>query len=150
MATVEFKAKFNAKGFVPGIDISEEEWELAISEFLAMQNQFAQNCNKIQDKLNENWEKYETIKRKDELLGCSGIYTRMTQQAMGISDKTTYGDWLERWYKEVCDVIDECAEFAGFHLRSNLHREEDLPMFGAKFKDRPDWKIELTLEQVEN
>ena len=148
MATMNYNAKFNAKGFIPGVDISETEWSLAISEFMLMQDQFVQNCSLIQEKLDTSWEKYENIKKRDQIMG-SKMFTRMCQHEMGISDDTTYGDWLEKWYKEECKILDECAEMAGFRIRSNLHRIEDLPMFGAKFKDRPDWKIELTLELVE-
>ena len=148
MAGMEFKAKFNAHGFVPGVDISNENWQMLISEFMAMQNQFAYMCNQIQEKINDLWSKYETIKKFDEI-GGNCMTTYLTQKTMGIDEKTTYNDWVEMWYKDICEAVDSCAAFAGFHLRSNLFRDGDLPVFGAKVKNRPEWTIDLLLEPVE-
>lgn len=148
MAGMEFKAKFNAHGFVPGVDISYENWQTAISEFIIMQDQFVYMSNQILEKVNGLWEKYEHIKKLDEITG-SCMATFQTQKSMGIDEKTTYNDWIEMWYKDVCEAVDSCAELSGFHLKSNLFRDGDMPVFGAKFKDRPEWTVDLSLEPVE-
>jgi len=145
---MNFKAKFNAHGFVPGVDISQRDWQNVICEFTAMYDQFANMSNQVIDRLNETWEKYESIKRMDNLMG-GEMATFMTQKTMGIDEKTTYEDWMEKWYKDICEAVDACAIMAGFKLRSNLFRDDNVPLFGAKFKDRPEWTIDMSLEPVE-
>lgn len=149
MAKTELRAKWNPKGFVPGKDISETYWNRAIDEFALMYNQFAQMSNQVLDKINDTWERYESIKRLDTITG-SSMATYLTQQAMGIEEQATYGDWLAKWYTEICEAIDQIALISGFIMRSDIWRDEDgNPHFGVKFGQKPEWKIYMTVEQAE-
>lgn len=144
MAMKEFKATVNARGFIPGKDISDKEWTEIVSEFIAMQNQFATMSNEVIDKINDTWHRYEEIKKMDETTG-NCISTFLTQMTMGIDSKSTYEDWVEIWYKQICEAIDTCAAMAGFKIRSNIFRADGIPLFGAKFKEKPDWTMDITL-----
>ena len=144
MEEMVFNCKFNARGFTPGVDITNEKWQEAVQEFAAMYDLYAKSCNEITDRLNETWEKYEDIMKNDRILGTN--LAELTRSVMGISENTTYCDYMEIWFKQICDMVDDCAKTAGFYIRSNLFRENDCPIFGGKFLDHPDWTIDMSLE----
>ena len=144
----ELKAKFTAEGFEIGKDVSFEEWQSLIMEFRGMYDQYATMFNQVVGKINEIWSKYDDIKRMDASMGGS-LATMMTRMTMEIEENASYGDWTEKWAKKICESIDIAAEFAGFKLRSDLFREDDIPMFGAKFTDNPNWKVRMTLVAIE-
>ena len=56
--TKEFRAKFHAKGFEVGKDVSWGEWQAAIAEFVSMQNAYAEISNQYLDQLNQTWSQY--------------------------------------------------------------------------------------------
>lgn len=144
----ELRAKFDAEGFEVGKDVSFEEWQMLIVEFGGMYDQYATMLNQVVGKIDEVWSKYEYIRSMDASMGGS-ISTMLTRAAMGIDENANYGDWMEKWAKEICEAIDRAATFAGYKLRSDLFREDDIPLFGAKFSDNPNWKIRMTLEAIE-
>ena len=146
--TKEFRAKFHAKGFEVGKDVSWGEWQAAIAEFVGMQNAYAEISNQYLDQLNQTWSQYESIKATDAMMGWS-VSTYMAQLQMGVDEDVTYGDWMEKWAKQFGEIIDSIVTTAGFRLRSDIFREDDIPIYGAKFKDQPEWRIQMTLEPVE-
>ena len=144
---MDYVVDFHAHGFDPEKDISEEEWELLKAELVTMNNLFANGINLLMDRINDTWERYESIKVTDRIIG-SDIHTVMAQLSMGISENDTYWDWLEKWMKDVAKVIDEQAGISGLHIRSNIFRDGDEPMYGVKVKDKPEWTIDFTLKPV--
>ena len=78
------------------------------------------------------------------------FFTQQCQEAMEIDDSTTYVDWTERYFKDICETVDEIAAMSNYVVRSNLFRDGDLLVFGTKFRNKPEWKIDLRLRQVEN
>lgn len=150
MATLNnYKVEFAANGFVPGVDISDAYWTKAVSETVLLQDIFSSMCNKVIDKINETWHKYESIREKDRIMGLR-FFTQQCQEAMEIDDSTTYVDWTERYFKDICETVDEIAAMSNYIVRSNLFRDGDLLVFGTKFRNKPEWKIDLRLRQVEN
>ena len=146
MENMEFVTEFIAHGFVPGKDISQEDWNAAICEYMAMYEQYANATNGMIDRLNDTWNKYESIKKTD---GNFGFWTGLMQTTMDISNETTYVEWLEKWFKEASDAVDTMAAMSGFKLRGNIFRDGDLPVYGVKFKDKPEWTIDFVLRPVE-
>lgn len=61
----------------------------------------------------------------------------------GIRKGTTYNDWIEKWYRDLADAVD--LSFQWSRLQSYIFRDGDLPVYGVKFKDHPDWKMDFTL-----
>ena len=147
MELTNYKPEFAANGFVPGVDISDAYWARAISETILLQDIFSYMCNNVIDKINENWNKYETIKMKDRILGTT-IFTRECQEVMEIDDNTTYVDWTERFFKDICETVDEVAEMNHYVVRSHLFRDGDLLVFGTRFVNKPEWTIDLRLRRV--
>ena len=144
----ELRTKFQAKGFEVGKDISWQEWQKLIAEFVTLQDLYANMFNQVIGQINDVWSKYEDIRAIDATIGGCGA-TLMARMVMGVDVDASYSDWMEKWMKDICEIVDESAENAGFRLRSDLFREDDIPMFGTKFKDREDWKVLMTLEAVE-
>ena len=143
MGKNEYKVRFNAEGFLPGKDITEEEWSEICDQFAAMNNYYANGFNSIIDRLNETWNTYEMNRKND------AIAEAMMQISMGITDETAYWDWVEMWMQKVSQAVDLTAEMAGFRLRSNIIRDGEFPVYGAKFTDHPDWTIDMTLYPAE-
>lgn len=146
MENITFNVEFIAHGFVPGKDISEEDWNKAISEYATMYEQYAKATNDMMDRLNETWNKYEILQK---VYGDDYLYTKMMRNTMEISNETTYTDWLERWFGEVVRVVDMMAAISGFRMRGYLFRDGDVPVYGVKFKDKPEWTIDFVLKPVE-
>lgn len=149
MATMNnYKAEFVANSFVPGVDISDAYWAKAVSEAVLMQNLFSEMSNQVIGKLNDNWHKYEGIKAMDQMMG-SQVFTEMCWKAMDIDANTTYIDWIEKYFKEICNAVDTTAAMNQYMVRSNLFRDGDLLVFGVKFVNKPEWTIDLRLRQVD-
>lgn len=146
MEDMTFVTEFIAHGFVPGKDISKEDWNAAIGEYVSMYDQYANATNGMIDRLNDTWNKYESIKVSD---GDNGLFTKMMQTTMDISNETTYVDWIEKWFKDVVQVVDTMAAMSGFRMRGNLFRDGDVPVYGVKFKDKPEWTIDFVLRPAE-
>lgn len=143
-----YKVEFNVRGFTPGQDISEKEFQEAVSEFISMQNKFAESTNQILDKANDLWLRYENIQKMDNM-GGQCMSTFMARIEMGIDETTTYYDWLERWYNAVLEVVNHMGQLAGFKTEGYIFRDGELPVFGSRFRKKPEWKIDLLLKPAE-
>ena len=147
-----YVVKFVTNGFTPGKDISQEEYENVISEYISMYDVFSNYTNQILDKINTTWEKYQEVKKKEEELlpdyPWARYATRLLQAEMEITDKTTYSDWVEKWYKNIVEVIDIMAMTSRFKLMGNLHRDGELPVYGACFRDKKEWTIDFVLTEA--
>lgn len=146
MEDMTFVTEFIAHGFVPGKDISQEDWNAAIGEYVSMYEQYANATNGMIDRLNDIWNKYESMKNT---YGGSSLGVSMMQMTMDISNETTYVDWIERWFKQTVHAVDAMAAMSGFRMRGNLFRDGDVPVYGVKFKDKPEWTIDFVLRPAE-
>ena len=144
---MEFRIKFNTHGFEIGKDISNEDWNMAQAEFMAMYDSFANQANKVMDKINDIWDKYEEIKKMADSIGVPELVTAMAR-SMEIPETYDYNDWVEKWYKQIIVGIDFVAAMSQFKVRSNIFRDGDVPIFGGKFKDKPEWTFDFELEPV--
>lgn len=144
---MEFRIKFNTHGFEIGKDISNEDWNMVQAEFMAMYDSFADQANKVIDKINETWESYESTKRLADSMGQHSLVEFMAS-SMGINENYDYNDWIEKWYKQISIGIDFVAAMSQFKVRSNIFRDGDVPIFGGKFKDKPEWTFDFELEPV--
>lgn len=141
--TKEFKVIFHSKGF--DLDSLNEKLRDAVcAEFMSMYDMFAKMANEIQDKINDSWQQYEEVK----LYG-NEIATKQVLNLMGLTEEQDYNDWCEKWYLEICKAIDFTAKISRFHLISDIFRDGSVPVYGAKFKDKPEWKLYFTLEPVD-
>ena len=145
---MEFRIKFNTHGFEIGKDISNEDWNMVQAEFMAMYDSFADQANKVIDKINETWESYESTKRLADSMGQHSLVEFMAS-SMGINETYDYNDWIEKWYKQIGIGIDFAAAMSQFKVRSNIFRDGDVPIFGGKFKDKPEWTFDFELEPVD-
>lgn len=144
---MEFRIKFNTHGFEIGKDISNEDWNMVQAEFMAMYDSFADQANKIMDKINDVWDKYEETKKMADSIGVPELVTAMAR-SMEIPETYDYNDWVEKWYKQIIVGIDFAATISHFKIRSNIFRDGDVPIFGGKFKDKPEWTFDFELEPV--
>lgn len=144
---MEFRIKFNTHGFEIGKDISNEDWNMVQAEFMAMYDSFADQANKVMDKINDVWDKYEEIKKMADSIGVPELVTAMAR-SMEIPETYDYNDWVEKWYKQIIVGIDFAATISHFKIRSNIIRDGDVPIFGGKFKDKPEWTFDFELEPV--
>ena len=144
---MEFRIKFNTHGFEIGKDISNEDWTVIQAEFMAMYDSFANQANKVMDKINDVWDKYEEIKKMADSIGVPELVTAMAR-SMEIPETYDYNDWVEKWYKQIIVGIDFAATISQFKVRSNIFRDGDVPIFGGKFKDKPEWTFDFELEPV--
>lgn len=144
---MEFRIKFNTHGFEIGKDISNEDWNMVQAEFMAMYNIFANMANQVLDKINETWESYEYTKLFAERMGNYNSVKDMVE-SMGINENYDYNDWAEKWYKQIIIGVDAAAAMSQFKVRSNIFRDGDVPIFGGKFKDKPEWTFDFELEPV--
>lgn len=141
MMQLNYKAVFHEKGFIPGKDITEEELEQLRAQFVEMQNLFADGINPALKKLNDIWARYEDIRNKGDVLA---IW--LTQNTMGINSETEYNDWLAMWYEIFAHGVD--LSFQNTRLESNIFRDGDQPIYGVRFKDHPEWTMDITLEPM--
>ena len=81
MAVYNFNAKFHGHGFDLEKDISKEVKERVQAELIAMYNMFAEMSNKVLDKINGTWDRYEHIKKLDDLLNSDHLATKATLNA---------------------------------------------------------------------
>lgn len=147
MASVNFNVIFHGHGFDLERDISEEMQNRVQGEFMEMYNMYANMANEVQDKINVLWDKLERIKAFDKVFGETEA-TSMALKEMGLTEDNDYYDWCEKWYKDIAEGVDMAALLSGYMLRCNIFRLEDgCPIFGVKFKDRPDWTMDFTVEQ---
>ena len=144
---MEFRIKFNTHGFEIGKDISNEDWNMVQAEFMAMYDSFVDQANKVMDKINDVWDKYEEIKKMADSIGVPELVTAMAR-SMEIPETYDYNDWVEKWYKQIIVGIDFAATMSQFRIRSNIFRDGDVPIFGGKFKDKPEWTFDFELEPV--
>ena len=144
---MEFRIKFNTHGFEIGKDISNEDWNMVQAEFMAMYDSFADQANKVMDKINDVWDKYEETKKMADSIGVPELVTAMAR-SMEIPETYDYNDWVEKWYKQIIVGIDFAATISHFKIRSNIFRDGDVPIFGGKFKDKPEWTFDFELEPV--
>lgn len=144
---MEFKVILEAHGFEIGKDISETEWQKVQAEFMTLWDYFVNATSELYDKINDIWETYEYAKELDKLTGNNRTSSLMAI-SMGIPENYDYNDWIEKWYKQIAIGIDAMAAFCNFEVRSNIFRDENEPKYGGKFKDKPEWTINMTVEPV--
>lgn len=145
----KFEVKFNPEGFIPGVDVTEEEWAQAVNETVALHNAFADIANRRLDQINDIWNHYEGIKEMESALG-GNFWTCITQKNMDIDDNTSYNDWVARWYKEMAEVVNGAASLSKLNLEGYIFRDDDAPVFGTRFRRNKNWTINLTLKEVAN
>lgn len=141
MSTVYYvTVDYHYHGFVPGIDISEEELEALQNQFMDMYNLWAGYVNKIQDKINATWEEYENMQT-------SGMDVSVVREFMDISEKTNYYSWCEKWYKNVAEAVD--LGYLDTRLKGNIFYDGEYPLYGVAFRDHPDWTMDFTMNIVD-
>lgn len=140
MSTIYVTVDYHYHGFVPGIDISEEELEALQKQFMEMYNLWADGANQIQDKINDTWETYEHMQ---EL----GMDVTAIRKVMGIDDKTNYYSWCERWYKDISDKVDEW--YTHTKLKGNIFYDGECPLYGVAFRDHQDWTMDFTMKVID-
>ena len=131
---------FHHRGFVPGIDISEEELEALQKQFMEMYNLWANTVNTIQDKINATWETYENMLK-------DGMDVLFTQELMGIDDKTDYYSWCEKWYKDAASAVD--IGYLNTRLKGNIFYDGECPLYGVAFRDHPNWTMDFTMKVID-
>ena len=137
-----YVAELHTKGFEIGQDITKEEFEKLKEQFVQMNNIFADYINQALPKINEVWEQYELIREKGDLLALATMH-----QIMEIDSSTEYGDWLEKYFKEIANCVD--LGFNESRLISNIFKEDGMPIYGVKIKGHQNWEIDMTLKQIE-
>lgn len=140
MSEIYVTVDYHYHGFVPGIDISEEELEALQKQFMEMYNLWANGANQIQDKINETWENYEHMQE-------IGMDVTAIQKVMGIDDKTNYYNWCEKWYKDISDSIDR--SYSHTRLKGNIFYDGECPLYGVAFRDHPDWTMDFTMNVID-
>lgn len=145
-----YKVNIHGHGFEIGKDISENELETLQAEYMAMYQAFADMSNSVLEQINATWKKYEEAVELSNLVGGEDrkVIADELRTVMGIKEADDYNDWVEKWYMQIAEAIDINAEMAKFRMRSNIFRDGDIPIYGAKFVDHPEWTMDFTLEPV--
>lgn len=140
----KYKVVFKAEGFDPEKDISEMDYDAIKEIFVAMYNLFCSGFNSGIKQINEIWEKYEETKKIDTF----GIGTMLMDRIIGleIGKEHTYSEYITKMMKEYTDAVD--MSFAWAPIRSYIFKDEELPHYGVEFKDHPEWKLSIVLEEA--
>ena len=148
MDNVDFKVIFQAHGFIPGVDMTEEELKKVYPKFVEMYNTFCAISDLHLEQINRIWDKYEEVKARAELIGGVGVFAlEEAREFMCITEDTTYADWVCKWYKEFNEEVDKI--FPDYGLISTTYRYgEDILNYGVRFKDNPKWGIDFSLEAM--
>jgi len=141
MEDLRFECVFHEIGFAGGVDVSERELESLHSQFVTMYNQFASMSNSILDKVRDIWDSYEFAKTFSKEL------SEQMAKTMGISPDATYEDWETKWYMQIADAVDVGFPFG--KLKSWIFHDDGIPHYGVCFKKNPNWKMYVTIKQIE-
>ena len=136
-----WKVEFHYEGFIPGVDISEEELGLMRELYITMYKAFSTMLNRNIDGIKAIWEGYETLCSfgSDESL-------ERARKAMNIDENATENDWIERWCKEISEELDK--NVPNSFLSGDIFRDGDIPLYGVKFNKNNNWKMNFTLVEA--
>lgn len=121
-------------GFIPGENISIDEFERVKDDFLNSYVNYNAILCKNFELFKETWDKFEELRKTGDMLRIS-----MAARLIGLSIDSTFEDYL-----------DQHREFIVSQINKRIHMDVEIyvfkngndTMYAGKFKDHPDWIIE--------
>ena len=142
MKEMKFRVVFQHVGFMPGKDISDKALEKAHEQYVRMYDQFTKYSDPLLERINGNWEEYETAK-----LYFNDEEIKAMQKVMRIDETYDYNKWLAGFYEKICKLVDQSCCMYG--LKSKIFRDTDgAPHYGVTFRRNPNWSMYMTIEEM--
>lgn len=135
------KVEFRYEGFVPGVDISERTLGELRELYILMHQAFSTMVNGMIEKINDSWAVFETGRS----LGYEE-FTKTIQDVIDVPDNASYQDWIEAWYKRINNIVNKAAPNP--FLIGDIFLDGDMPVYGVKFKENPNWRMDFVLTEV--
>ena len=142
MDGMNFKTNFHWHGVNPNIEFSINEKNKILDEFVSNYNYYCEITNAINDKINHIWNGLESAKATNNEKFITEIAC-----AMGVGKDCTYCEWVKKVFTDITDQMN--IHGIGKKLESFIFMDGDIPVYGARFKEHPEWTIDFTLESVE-
>jgi len=134
MEKTNMKYSVISHGFIPGENISIDEFERVKDDFLnSYANYNAILCNNFES-FKKTWNKFEELRKTGDML-----LTSMAARLIGLSKDSTFEDYLDR-NREL--IISQINKRIPMDVEIYVFKKGNDTMYAGKFKDHPDWIIE--------
>ena len=138
---VKMYGKLQGIGFNIDTDISKDELIILQYQFLDLQHMFVDLLTPNLEMINKTWEKYETIARRDKILG-TNIFTLQALEAMQLKPGDDYDDWLFKWTMETVDKLKDWSDEQNYLITMKVVRvdHKNWNLVG-EYKKNPKWLV---------